>query len=131
MAYNGVQGARQFGPGPFQFRPVRQCQPAQNRAAGRGKPDPDFAFVLDSSNSGDSARGLEAVHQFNRAVVLDKKSRRDFPDGRLHALGQTLHSQQQLMLMRLDAMLLRRGLTEVKKLPDLPAELGQIAILIL
>ena len=43
---------------------------------------------------------------------------------------QTLHSQQQLMLLCLQPILLRSGLTEVQKLADLPPELGQVAILI-
>jgi hypothetical protein len=41
-----------------------------------------------------------------------------------------LDGKQQLMLLRLDVMLLCRGFTEMKELPDLPPELSQIAVLI-
>jgi hypothetical protein len=34
-----------------------------------------------------------------------------------------------LMLLRLKAMLFRRGFAEMKELPDLPAELGQVPVL--
>ena len=45
--------------------------------------------------------------------------------------GQALHGKQQLMLLRFDSMFFRSRLAEMKESPDLPAELRQIAILIL
>ena len=41
-----------------------------------------------------------------------------------------MYGKQQLMLLRLKAMLFRRGFAEMKELPDLPAELGQVAVLL-
>jgi hypothetical protein len=38
-------------------------------------------------------------------------------------------SQQELVLLRLDAMCFRRRVAEMEKSPDLPSELGWIAIL--
>ena len=46
------------------------------------------------------------------------------------ALWQTVHGKQQLMLLSLNAVFLRRQLAEIEESPDLPAEFGQIAILI-
>ena len=121
---------RQLGTGAFQLRPVRQCKPAQDRAAGRGQPDPDFALVFDTRSPCDGTRDLKAAHQFDRAVMLDEEPGGNFPDRGFCALGKALDGKHQLMLLRLDAVLLGRGFTEMQELPDLPPELGQIAVLI-
>ena len=130
MAQNGMQGPRQFRTRAFQLRPVRDCKPAQDRAAGRRQPDPHFAFVLDARSPRDCARDLEAVYQLDGAVMLDEKSCCNFANRGLHALGKALDGQQQLMLLRLDVMLLGDGFAEMQELPDLPPELGQIAVLV-
>jgi hypothetical protein len=41
-----------------------------------------------------------------------------------------MHGKQQLMLLRLNAVFLRGSFAEMEEPPDLPAELGQIAILV-
>src|SRR5438874_2143814 len=109
---------------------MSQCQPAQDPASDRRQQDPDFALVFNARSSRDCARDLEAVHQFHGAVMLDEKSGRDLADGGLHAFRKTLDREQQLMLLRLDLMLLRGGFTEMEETPDLPPELGEIAVLI-
>ena len=75
-------------------------------------------------------RLLQPVDQFDRAVMLDEQPGGNLPNGRLDAFGKAVHRQQQLMLLRLDAVFFGGGLAEVEKAPDLPAELGQIAVLI-
>jgi hypothetical protein len=109
---------------------VRQCQPTQDRAAGRSQPDPDLTLVFSASNSGDCAGDLKPVHQFDGAVMLDEEPCGNFPNRGPYTLRKALHGKQQLMLLRLDVMLLCGGFTEMKELPDLPPELGQIAVLI-
>jgi hypothetical protein len=109
---------------------MRQCQPAKDRAAGRSQADPNFALVVGAASPRDGARGLQAIHQFHRAVMLQEETRGNLPNGGPYTLGKTLHGQQELMLLRLDAMLLRGSFTEMQKLPDLAAELGEIAVLI-
>ena len=109
---------------------MRQCKPAQDRAASRRKPDPDFALVFGARSSRDCARDLKTVHQFDGAVMLDEESCGNFPNCWLYVLWKALDGKQQLMLLRLDVMLLCRGFTEMKELPDLPSELSQIAVLI-
>ena len=109
---------------------MRQCKLAQDRAASRRQPDPDFALVFGARSSRDCARDLKTVHQFDGAVMLDEESCGNFPNRGLYALGKALDGKQQLMLLRLDVILLCRGFTEMKELPDLPPELSQIAVLI-
>jgi hypothetical protein len=107
-----------------------QSQAAQDRPAGWSEPNPYFALVLDARRSRNGAAGLEAIHQFNRAVVLDKKTRGNLPDGGLYALGKSLDCEQQLVLLRFDVVFFCESFAEMKKLADLTPELGQIAILI-
>src|ERR1035437_5460188 len=42
--------------------------------------------------------------------------------------GQAVHGKQQLMLLRLNAVFLRGSFAEIEEPPDLPAELGRIAM---
>ena len=109
---------------------MRQCKPAQDGATSRRKPDPDFAFVLGPRSSGDCACDLKAVYQFNSAVMLNKESCGNLANRGLYMLGKALDGKQQLMLLRLYVMLPCRGFAKVKEVPDLPPELGQIAVLI-
>src|ERR1700728_2960487 len=125
-----MQRPRQFGAGAFQLCPVRQSEAVQDRPAGGSEPDPDFALVFDARSSRNSATGLEPVHQFDSAVVLDKETRGNLPDGGLYALGKSLDCEQQLMLLRFDVVFFCKSLAEMKELPDLTPELGQIAVLI-
>ena len=109
---------------------MRQSKTAQNRASLRSQHDQNLAFVFLARSPGDGAGQFKPVHQFDSAVVLDEKPGRNLSNRRLYALGKSLDCQQQLMLLSLDPMLFRRGLAEMKKLPDLPPELGQVVVLI-
>ena len=62
--------------------------------------------------------------------MLDEQPGGNFPDGRLYALRKAVHRQQQLMLLRLDAVFFRGRFAEMKEPPDLPPELGQVAVLL-
>ena len=48
----------------------------------------------------------------------------EFADCRFGAFRKAMYGKQQLMLLRLNAMLFRRGFAEMKELADLSAELG-------
>jgi len=130
MPQRGLERPRQFRAGPFQFGAMCQGEFAQNRAAGRRQPDPYFAFILSSGTPLDSPGLFQPVDQFHRTVMLDEQPRCDLPNRRAGAFRQSVHGQQQLVLLRLQAVLLCGRLAEVKKPADLPAEFGQIAILI-
>ena len=80
--------------------------------------------------SRDGAGLLQPVDQFDGAVMLNEQTRGDLADGRLYVLGKAMHGQQQLMLLRFDAVFFRGGFAEMEELPDLPPELGQIAVLL-
>jgi len=125
-----MQCARQFRAGALQLRPVRQGEAAQDRPSDGSEPDPDLALVFDARSSRNCATGLQPIHQFNGAVVLDKESRGNLPDGGLYALGKSLDCEQQLVLLRFDVVFFRKSFAEMKELPDLTPELGQIAVLI-
>jgi hypothetical protein len=62
-------------------------------------------------------------------MMLNEKTRGDLPDGRLHAFRKAMHRQQQLMLLRLNLVLLSGSFAEVQKSSYLLAEFRQIAIL--
>jgi len=109
---------------------VRQREFAQGRPARRCEPDPHLAFVYRPRASRDGARRLEPVHEFHGAVVLDEQPGCNFADSWPDAFRQAPDCQQELVLMRLDAVLFRRGLAEMNKLTDLPPEFGQIPVLI-
>jgi hypothetical protein len=130
VAQYGIERPRQFGAGAFQLHPVREGEAAQDRPARGSEPDPDFALVFDARGSRNGATGLKPIHQFNGAVVLDKETRGNLPDGGLYALGKSLDCEQQLVLLRFDVVVFRKGFTEMKELADLTPELGQIAVLI-
>jgi hypothetical protein len=62
-------------------------------------------------------------------AMLNEQSRGEFADRRFGAFRKAMYRKQQLMLLRLEAMLFRRGFAEMKELADLPAELGQVPVL--
>jgi len=54
----GEDACQQASYNAFQFCPMRQCEPAQGRAADRSQPDQDFTLVFDARNSRDRARTI-------------------------------------------------------------------------
>jgi hypothetical protein len=109
---------------------MRQSEAAQYRSSRWREPDPNLALVFDTRSSRNGPNGLEPVHQFDSAVVLDKEPRGKLADGGLYALGKPLDCEQQLVLMRFDVLFFSHSFAEMKELPDLTPELGQIAVLI-
>ncbi len=130
MAQDGTQRVCQLRSGVFQFSPVGQHELPEDRTSDIGQPQKDLAFVFDTRGSRDCASHLKAVHQFNRAVVLNEKSGSDFTNRGLDALGKSVYGKQQLVLLRLDLVLSCDRFAGMEELPDLAAELGQILILI-
>ncbi len=62
--------------------------------------------------------------------MLDEEAPGKLPDSRFCAFRQAMQRKQQLVLLRLDAVLPGGGFAEMEKPPNLPAEFGQIAVLI-
>jgi len=78
---------------------------------------------------GHSAVRFEAIDQLDRTVMLQKQTRGNLADGWLQTCRKPVYCQQQLMLLRLDAVLAGGGFAERKELADLPPEFREIAIL--
>ena len=69
--------------------------------------------------------GLQAVDQFNRAVMLNLQPLGKRSNGCSLAAGQSLHRQKRLMLLRLQPCGPRRLLAEIQEPPKLVAEFPQ------
>jgi len=63
-------------------------------------------------------------------VVLNEEARSDLSYGGVNAFRQPLHGEEQLVLLRLQAVLGSGGFAEVKKAADLAAKFGQASILL-
>jgi len=88
-----------------------------------------FPPVFISPMPPDIPASREPVHQLDRAVMLNEQPGRQLANGRLDTFRQPLHGEQQLMLLRLDAEGLCGRLAEMKELPDLAPEFGQVPVL--
>ena len=72
---------------------------------------------------------FQAIHQFHHAVMFELQSPGQLAYGGLHVFGQAFDGEQQLMLLRLQAVPPGLLLAEMQVEPDLVTELGQRAIL--
>lgn len=109
---------------------MRDRQLPERAASGGRELHQNLTPVHLSWNARNRALVLEPFHQFHSAVMLDKHARREFANGRPHALGQAVDRQQELMLLRLHAVLPGRQFTEMQKPADLAAKFSQIPVLI-
>jgi hypothetical protein len=78
-------------------------QERQQGLAAQGEPHDHVPTVVVGSSPTDEAASLHAIDQFDRAVVLDLQALRQDADRRLPAARHTLHGQQQLVLLGLEA----------------------------
>jgi hypothetical protein len=129
VAQHGMQRSRQLRTGSFQFVAVFHREFTQDGATRRREPQPHFPLIFRARTSRDRPGALEPIDQFDRTVVLNEQSRGNLPNRGPGALGQALHRQQQLMLLRLNTVLFCSCFAEVKELTDLSPELGKIAVL--
>src|SRR5690349_6540760 len=61
--------------------------------------------------------------------MLDAQARGNLANRGFGTAGQAMHQQHQLVMLRLQAVFPGGDLSEVDKLTDLPAKLGQILVL--
>ena len=85
----------------------------------------NFAAVFRPALAAYKAAGLEAIHQLNRAMVLDLETFGDFGDLGTDVERQPLEREKKLMLARLKTCLARRPLAEPQEPAYLVPELGQ------
>ena len=77
----------------------------------------------------DEAGHFQPINEFDRGVMTQRESIRQFANRRLGAGGQSFKGQQSLMPMGLDPMLSSSAcLAEMKKVPKLVAKLRQLLI---
>jgi hypothetical protein len=81
-----------------------------------------LSLVVRRPQSKQKASLDEPIDQLDSAVVLELHSFRQHADGRSNAFGQTSNSQQELVLLRLDARLSRGILAETEETADLVAQ---------
>ncbi len=84
----------------------------------------NFAVVAGIVRAADQAMGLEPVDQLDRTVMPDQHSPGERADGRSFAARQALESEQQLILLRLEARLASRSSAEIQEAANGVAEVG-------
>jgi hypothetical protein len=73
----------------------------------------------------DQTRGLTSIAELDHGVMAQTKTLSRIADRRSHVVGGSSDLEEELMLLRLETALLRRGLAEVKKQSELMAKFGQ------
>jgi len=90
---------------------------------------PDFATVFGPFIASNEAGLFEAARQFEGTVWLDEHAGRQFANSRLCGFRETVDGEEELMLLRLDAVLPGGGFAEEEEAADLATEFGEIAVL--
>jgi hypothetical protein len=91
----------------------------------RGERKKDFAAIILRARAMDKPSALEAVHEFDSAVMTDLHAIRQFADARPHAGRHPFDRQQELILAPLHPGPLYYLLAEVEETADLEAEFRQ------
>jgi hypothetical protein len=89
------------------------------------EPNEDLAVILFCRRAFHYAVFGQPVNKFHGAVMANQHPRGEFANGGLHAVGQALDGQQELVLLRLDPAGTRLVFAEAQKAADLKAELCQ------
>jgi hypothetical protein len=109
---------------------VGQSQSVQDPLSSRGQPNPHLALIVRPRTSRYGTCCLKPIHELDRAVMLNEQPGCQLANRWLDTRRQPLHCEQQLMLLRLDTEALCGCLAEVKELPDLPPEFGEVPVLL-
>lgn len=88
----------------------------------------DGARVSGIGGAADGTAALQAIDQFDGAVMLQKQAAGQFADRGRRSLRQALDGEQQLVLLRLQAGGAGLIFTELQELPQLVAELRESAV---
>jgi hypothetical protein len=123
------QGSDQSRPLQAQLILVMERELAQDLLSRGSKREQYFAAILAAALAADVASRREPVDQFHCAVVLDLQSLRQFADPGANALRQSLQSQHELMLARLEAGVASGLFAEAQEAAYLVAEFRQRLII--
>src|ERR1700689_465415 len=104
---------------------MMKCQLGQDLFTLSCQRKQNFAAIVRGAGAMHKASGLQAVHQFDGAMVADLHSGSQFANARPHPRRHTLDCQHQLILPALQAGLLHHLLAEVEEPADLETELRQ------
>ena len=116
---SGVQKHRLVGSG----------EPPDRILALGGQPDPNLAPVAIAANAFRQAALRQSVGQANGAVMPDQQMPGDFSYGGTIRAYKRPDRQQELMLLRLEALGPGRLFAEMEKAADLKPEIGESSII--
>src|ERR1700722_8498994 len=90
-----------------------------------GQGEKNFAPIIIRAAANNIPSGLKAVHKFDRAVMANLHSIRQFADARTHIRRHPFNRKHQLILAAFQASPLYYLFAEVEKAANLVAELRQ------
>src|ERR1700738_3840476 len=100
--YRAFECRNQRRPPRSKFRPRVHAQLSQYVFTFRCQRKQHLSPVCVSSTAADISSRRQSVHQLHCTVVLNEQTLRQFSDTRAHIFGESLQSQHQLMLARLE-----------------------------
>jgi len=111
-----------------QFLPEQNGELVQQFFTMRSKFYKDFTAVLFAVPACHPSALHEAVNQLNRTVMAKTKSLRKRTHGGTSSLGQSFDGEQELVLLRFDALGPGDFFAYMQKLADAVAKFGKLAI---
>jgi hypothetical protein len=105
--------------GVSQLGTMLRGKPPELVFTGRCQADPNLPAVFLTAKPFHQSPDSQAIHQADRAVVLDQKMARQIPHSRSAILLQSTDCQQHLMLLRLEPFIFSRSLAEMQESANL------------
>lgn len=122
---DGDQGRRRL----LKFEAVRNREVQQQALTPGGQTHKNLSRIAGVDGARHQAERLQAVHQADRAVMLQQQTPRKVANGRRILRAGRPDDQQGLMLLRLDAALVRGRFAEGQKAPELKPEFLDLPVL--
>jgi hypothetical protein len=128
-AHHRAQCPNEFRGRGFKLVPVRQRELPKQRGACRSQLHDHLAAVRFAPRTRHGSERFEAVHKLHGAVMTQAQTASQLADGGAPALWQPSNGQQQLMLLRFEAVGSRLSFTEMEKSSDSITEFGKSPVL--
>lgn len=107
---------------------VGERKAAQEGRSLTGEAEQNFPAIGASVFTADSAVLGEAVHELDSAVMPDPEALGQLADGGSRCFGEAFQRKKELMLLRLQAVLVGGFRAELEVAADLVAKFGQSAV---
>ena len=107
---------------------MKEGELTEQRRAGSRELEEHLATVFGAPLAPNQSALLEFVHEAHGRVVLDAKPLGDVSNRWPRIPRKSLYGEQELVLLRLDAVAARRSFAEREELSDLVAKRGERAI---